>query len=274
MSVHISHSLGISKVSRFQENGTYLLKYPCQSPSECSQYTIYFTPGSYLLEAYGSQGSSPNNSAHSGKGGNGGYSAGVFRTTKNVKLYLHVGAFYSMSSGYNGGGDSNDRGDGRGGGATDFRTLSGKWDENLDSRILVAAGGGGAWYMYDGGNGGGLVGEAIPNGQSIACVGTQDGCVNGTTNRVGVFGKGVGNGFGAGGGGYYGGGSANSCGGGGGSGYIDKVESSPIFQKITSTSSHTGYGEARITILELYFCRTVKHVYCIKHFIFLFIVSI
>ena len=68
MGIRIKHSLGNSKVSRFQENGTYLLEYPCQSPSECSQYTIYFSPGAYLLEVYGSQGSSPNVSTCTGKG--------------------------------------------------------------------------------------------------------------------------------------------------------------------------------------------------------------
>ena len=249
MSILISHAKGISKVKYFANNRSYLLPYPCSTPSTCSQYTITFNPGIYLLEVWGSQRSDV--SGYSGKGGSGGYSAGIFRTFNKTNLYLHVGAFSPDSDGYNGGPNSKNSCDGRGGGATDFRSISGAWNEHFDSRIIVAGSGGGAFENNHGGRGSGLTGESISADGKKACYGTQKGCEGTTTGYdKGSKGKGGGSGAGTGGSGYWGGGNTfNGGGGGGGSGYIGGVISLPYFEKVTSFSDHKGYGEARITII-------------------------
>lgn len=58
-------------------------------------------------------------------------------------------------------------GDGCGGGASDFRTSNGSWDQNFDSRILITGGGGGSYgnsAVYIGGRGGGINGERDSTG--------------------------------------------------------------------------------------------------------------
>lgn len=128
---------------------------------------------------------------------------------------------------------------GTGGGATDIRTGTA-----LNTRILVAGGGGGAGngISYcgggEGGAGGGLTGG---NGNLIACLADQvqngkggsqtsggaGGCIYGNCASAGSLGTGGnagnygGNYGGAGGGGYYGGGGSTGNGGaGGGSSYL------------------------------------------------------
>ena len=268
MSVRIFHAKGTSNVTYSSINKSYSLKYPCENPSECSQYTISFSPGIYVLEAWGSQGG--DSIGYTGKGGKGGYSIGVFKTNKRKNLYLHIGAYSTNSYGYNGGADSYNTHDGRGGGATDFRTVSGNWDQNFESRIIVAGGGGGAYTSKNGGRGGGLEGESLTTGSYRACYGSQDGCIGGNGDKPGTFGKGGGPGAGTGGGGYWGGGgSASGSSGGGGSGYIGGVESLPYILKQTSMSDHSGYGEAKITILMNYNRCTYKRNN--SHFILSFI---
>ena len=271
MSIRIFHANGISKVNYSSLNNSYFLQYPCDSPSECSEYTIIFNPGIYLLEVWGSQGS--DSYGYTGKGGNGGYSIGVFKTNKRKNLYLHIGAYSFSSEGYNGGPNSINPADGRGGGATDFRTISGKWNEHFESRIIVAGGGGGGYVKQNGGRGGGTNGESFQVGSNRPCYGSQDGCLEGINVRNnGTLGKGGGPGAGSGGGGYWGGGNANGCGGGGGSGYVGGVSSLPSFKKLTSFSNHTGFGEARITILMNFKGCTIKKSH--KNFSFCFIVCL
>ena len=247
MSIIYKHNENNLNVEYFSENHSYLFKYPCSSYSTCSPYIITLKSGLYLLETWGSQGSKPTNPSCSGKGGFGGYSAGLYHPKKTTKLYLHIGATNSSGYGYNGGGNSNNENDGRGGGATDFRTKPGEWNQNFDSRIIVAGGGGGGFLNIAGGNGGGNEGSSskISNGNR-ACYGTQNGCIGAVNGyRNGEIGIGATEGAGA-------GGCANSCSGGGGSGYIGGVISNPFFKKVTSFSSHTGFGEARITIIPTY----------------------
>ena len=264
MSVHISHANGISKVNYSSSNNSYFLQYPCESTSECSEYTVSFNPGIYLLEVWGSQGG--DSIGYTGKGGEGGYSIGVFKTNRRKNLYLHIGAYSSNNKGYNGGANSYNTHDGRGGGATDFRLVSGKWDENFDSRIIVAGGGGGGYMGQNGGRGGGTDGESFQVGENRPCYGSQNGCLEGiNVGHNGEFGNGGGSarglgggGYWGGGGGYWGGGDANDCGGGGGSGYVGGVSSLTNFKKLTSFSNHRGFGEARITILMNFDKCTIK----------------
>lgn len=152
-------------------------------------------------------------------------------------LYVEVGG---TGHGFNGGGLSN------GGDASDVRLLAGAQAGSIDSRIIVAGGGGGAG-AYPGGNAGADGGGGTAGGKA----GTQtaggagglgqppDECSDGFPGSLGSGGDGVADffspaAFGGGGGGYYGGGgggSAGGCdfpssyptglgGGGGGSNYV------------------------------------------------------
>lgn len=106
--------------------------------------------------------------------------------------------------------------------ATDIRTISGNWDQNLNTRIAVAAGGGGAGVRSkDDGYGGALVG-----GNGIGFREKDKRGMGGTQTEAGKKG-GFGYGGtaspdgGGGGGGWYGGGAGdNDTGAGGGSSYI------------------------------------------------------
>ena len=198
--------------------------------------------GTYKLETWGAQGgSSLANGEFGNYGGYGGYSVATFHLNKNQVIYAYVGgagvnAILEKDSlgGYNGGGlgtwdKSDDETAGGGGGATDFRFVNGDFDNinSLNSRIIIAGGGGGASWANSGGYGGGFKGGiAGPNGNYSAQ--TSGYKLGVGENAVGV---GASDGIGGGGGGYYGGycgiGSVLGDGtngvsdiGGGGSGYI------------------------------------------------------
>ena len=146
--------------------------------------------GYYKIEAWGAQGGSstldggtrakeniPNSSCElDGEkghctGGRGAYTSGNIYLTKGEKLYIYVGekgatgvVNADANGGWNGGGTgthdhSDDEADGGGGGATDIRLVAGEWDDDnsLNSRIMVAAGGGGASDIHSGLPGGTLV---------------------------------------------------------------------------------------------------------------------
>ncbi len=210
--------------------------------------------GKYDIELWGAQGGE----AIDYNVGLGGYTGGIVNLKRNDDLYVYVGGagsdLYSSvdpsGGGYNGGGhgmniyDNTNRSSG-GGGATDVRYFKRTtptssdllWDSELglNSRVMVAAGAGGASYYADGGNAGGLVGTRATadsgypeynGGGGTQTSGTF--CYTGSYGRTdSYFGKGgVGLSIaGGGGGGYYGGSggtrSNNHDGsGGGGSSYI------------------------------------------------------
>jgi hypothetical protein len=123
--------------------------------------------GYYKLEAWGAQGGVKNNDANKG-----GYTAGTIYLKKDQVIYIYVGqaghspssysggGFISTAKAFNGGGagdispDDTNGGIGcSGGGATDFRLVPGEsdteWDKpvSLNSRIMVAGGGGGAGLL-------------------------------------------------------------------------------------------------------------------------------
>ena len=117
--------------------------------------------GIYKIELWGASGGNGWTSAGGNgycTGGAGAYTSGLINLNSNSKLYVFVGAkgesgdrgkgvksasFNGGGTGGYGGGDDNA---GSGGGATDVRLTDGLWNnpESLNSRIMVAAGGGGA----------------------------------------------------------------------------------------------------------------------------------
>lgn len=114
-----------------------------------SSYYVFSAPvsGVYNIELWGANGASTT----LGTGGIGSYTSGDIRLLANEKLYVYVGGAPSGDNGgYNGGGSitahQSENGGAAGGGATDVRLDSGAWsyDQGLRSRIMVAAGGGGA----------------------------------------------------------------------------------------------------------------------------------
>ena len=137
--------------------------------------------GTYKIELWGASGGNIDKYI----GGKGGYTKGEIKLEKDNKFYIYVGGAGSdtdYSGSYNGGGiisDGQITFGRNGGGATDIRLVNGSWDNfnSLKSRIMVAAGGGGAnfrnvdvsygeWYgAGNGGAGGGLIGI---NGESPA----------------------------------------------------------------------------------------------------------
>lgn len=167
--------------------------------------------GIYKIQLWGAQGGNYDATLF---GGLGGYTEGIVKIKKGMKLYFYVGGQPSSSmtnyiGGWNGGGNvpTDKDEDGRaGGGATDVRTIktsdSSVWNEkkSLASRIMVAAGGGGAAYeasddwRSDGGAAGGLIGYIPENmGGDPNTTGIADSAVknHGTGGRqeIGGFAK-------------------------------------------------------------------------------------
>ena len=254
-------------------------------------YQTFTAPysGVYKIECWGASGGDLNAYV----GGKGAYTNGNILLNKNQILYIYTGEQGGRTiiplTPFNSGSNQVDNGQewqwGRaGGGATDIRLVSGTWNEfnSLKSRIMVAAGGGGANnrncteigsttgpYYGDGngGYGGGLIGGA----------GTTENHVNPLSNVVGGYytdtgatqtaagyytaylpytNSGYGGGFGyssgnaqsGGGGGYYGGATVAHCGGSGGSSFIsgysgcNAIDKSSTFDKITHTGLPNHYS--------------------------------
>ena len=215
--------------------------------------------GTYKIECWGASGGA---AVLSSSEGTAGYVSGVIMLTKNQVLYVYTGQQgkkydnYSSTYMFNGGGYANKLSSGLcgscGGGATDIRTTNGSWDNStsLNSRIMVAAGGGGVrdydthaingcaggLQGYDGnpplatyephqGKGGTqTAGGAIPTQYNTAQNGTA-----GALGKGGIGGHSMGSpetgGGSGGGGGLYGGSGASGLSngvwfGGGGSSYI------------------------------------------------------
>lgn len=216
--------------------------------------------GTYRVELWGASGGN----AGPYMGGKGAYTGGYITLKKNQVLYVYVGGQGTNSTGgYNGGSavaTGQENYGASGGGATDIRLVGGNWDsfDSLKSRIMVAAGGGGANYrnvtsetdqkLYGSGNGGaggGLWGyEGVSesfqssdntsytsaNFHSVGGGGTQvlGGTKNGYNNVPNLVSSAITGGFGSGstleqsggGGGWYTGSQSSNGGAGGGSSYI------------------------------------------------------
>jgi hypothetical protein len=184
-------------------------------------------------------------------GGVGGEVEGDLAVTPGETLYVEVGyhgadvALNATPGGYNGGGAGGSCGSdvpgnfhgASGGGATDIRTIPSGMPGSLESRLVVAGGGGGAGDTADGGSAGqlnaiGPHGGSGGNPMAGGAGGTGD--VNGAGGALGFGGAGATtvSACGAGGGGgYYGGGGGGASGtdptdggsGGGGSNYLGSL---------------------------------------------------
>ena len=213
--------------------------------------------GYYRIQCWGANGgNSTRNGGKGALGGNGGYTSGVIYLEKGEKIYIYVGghgedavAKKDSPNGYNGGGlgtwdHEDDEAAGAGGGATDIRLVANDWDnfESLKSRIMVAAGGGGATNLTAGGAGGGL--EGLTN-RTKSQPGTQK---SGYQFGIGQDGYGTGdsNGVAGSGGGYYGGTTSNYSdnaeAGAGGSSYVSGYEGCNAISK-DSTSENIIHTE-------------------------------
>ncbi len=192
----------------------------------------------------------------------GGYAEGTVAVTPGQTLYVYVGGQPTTTAGgFNGGGAGDGAGKG-GGGGTDVRTIS----NDLNSRLVVAGGGGGAGYWSNlhviggvggGQNGGnGLRSPSDPGGLGA----TQSGpgasgtCINfNVTSMAGGFGFGGTplsfncgcEGYGGGGGWYGGAGSGNCRGGGGGSGYVIPAATNVVY----NAGVQAGHGKVVINYL-------------------------
>ena len=237
----------------------------------------YIVPvaGKYKIECWGAQGGGVSPAA----GGKGGYTYGEISLSKNKALYIYVGQcqngdgvcfnngmqkrYFTLSgtrSGYAW----------PGGGATDIRILGGDWNnfEGLKSRIMVAAGGGGACTYYlnvPGSDAGGLTGingqlkwdgtkaNALTSTGGEQIQGGYDGTFNGgtikytTRNKFGYSYLSVSSNLGGGGNGYYSGGSGGHGmgtvgSGAGGSSFISGYQGCDAITEESTESNimHTG----------------------------------
>ena len=172
LTANTASTLNVSCSKEYKYKGT---------PNYAYAYTgseqTFTTPSTapYLVECWGAQGGNMDKYS----GGKGGYVAGIITLSSGTTLYAYVGG---QAQAFNGAGISSSiqislHYGNSGGGATGFRLVKGStWKEfnSLKSRIIVAAGGGGANYrnypvdngedkttIYgegDGGYGGGLTG--------------------------------------------------------------------------------------------------------------------
>lgn len=147
------------ELNRYNESAT-TLAYKDGTTGE-AEAQIYTVPsgqsGWYKIELWGASGG--NATSETGEvraGGKGAYTSGLIYLTENQKLYFYIGGTTTNSSGgANGGGTGAGKGMG-GGGSTDVRIKSGAWDNDasLRTRLMVAAGGGGAEGFKQGAAGG------------------------------------------------------------------------------------------------------------------------
>ena len=195
-----------------------------------------FTPGKYLIELWGANGGASTFAHH--EGGLGGYVSGILSIKSFLNAYFCIGTKGGDQNGgkggkggFNGGGDAGDdtvdgnSAAGGGGGATDMRLSNNEClnMEGLKSRILIAAGGGGASSNSIQGHAGGLEGD--PGGSISMPVPNQ---TYGYDLGKGESGYDSNDPTGGGGGGYYGGFSSflqkTGIGGSGGSSFISGYE--------------------------------------------------
>jgi len=199
--VNIASTIPVKAEVLYSKNYNYTGNY--------ETFTVPY-PGDYKIELWGAEGAPRGGGTK--KGGAGGYTSGTIRLNKGEKLYIYVGGYNVLN--FNSC-PTDAGGLGRGGGSTDVRLLSGTWNDpkSLASRIMVAAGGGGAGWDAAGGAAGGLSGVSGNNwrydwsGKGATQTAGGNGGANFASARgsFGIAGSSVGGGTG--GGGYYGGGS-------------------------------------------------------------------
>ena len=290
---------------------TFKLK--CDNPSNfdvCPPYSVTLRPGKYQFDCFGGSSSTTGSSLI----GYGAHVSGIILLFKPKIFYIYVGGqgqryYFNQANkispgGYNGGGNGGYGAyysDGKaykqsgcsGGGATDIRTIGGRWNDSssLASRVIVAGAAGG-WHVSSlkGGDGGGLEGqEAYDFSKRIIKGGSkssgsylgagQSGASKNTYMSCGAEGN-----SGAG-GGYYGGlasattGLNSNSAGSGGSSFISGYQSLPVINNIVfsspkmingSIAKHIGDGLATITYLSIFSQRYKTYLKC--RWIFIYII--
>ena len=256
----------IGKLKVIEKTSSLTFKYPCDNSIVCTPYKLVLNPGVYKFECWGSIGQQWGGVSKPGKGA---YTRGTIFIPKTREMYVYVGAnglFNSMKEATKIKGIL-------GGGATDVRLekSSNWWDlQSLKSRIMVAAGGGGAeWKNSIGGNGGELTGNYSISAKyntneapifDEKCEGATQtsgtSCPNlgmyesrtGSFGSAGVLDSNSPDWGGSGGGGYYGGSSYNySFAGSGGSSFIsghkgcNAVNESEGIQHANSPNHYSGF---------------------------------
>ncbi len=232
---------GYARITRLSDGKVYNFDYT-GSPQT---FTIP-SSGKYSIECWGAAGgdtASPvgSNRTMAGRSGRGGYTYGEVSLNDGYTLYVYVGgagkygagtnSYGGPLGGWNGGGNGGNKNSGSGGGATDVRTKNGAWnsEESLNSRIMVAGGGGGVDDA-----GGTLNGANDGRGGAGGNIVSEGAYINGVLNRAYFASQTYGAAFGiggnvttntdtgGGGGGWYGGQPSNNYNGGagGGSSYI------------------------------------------------------
>ena len=258
----------------------------------CQPYTVTLTPGTYIFELWGASGG-----ATSVKGGNGAFVSAVLKLKNKQTFQVHVGGkgedgsknFSRTNSSCNGGASGGKPSDsiyysgGAGGGATDVRL-----NDSIDSRILVASGGGGAGHAAQGGDGGALESSPVRNSKGAT---QTDGFSKGAgqPGRDATPASGGSEGNGGGGGGYFGGfscqetGVNTAAGGTGGSSFISGYKknnyvshysfTNPIMLSGSQTVKYKENGYAIITRLENIFITCKINVGIRNNILFMILIS-
>lgn len=147
------------ELNRYNENATnFAFKDGTSGEAVSQTYTVPSgQSGWYKIELWGASGGSTTSETGVVRaGGKGAYTSGLIYLAENDEVYFYIGGTTTNSSGgANGGGAGAGKGMG-GGGSTDVRIKSGEWndDKSLRTRLMVAAGGGGAEGFKEGATGG------------------------------------------------------------------------------------------------------------------------
>lgn len=146
--------------------------------------------GRYKVELWGAQGGAYGSYLSAGA-----YTSGDIELTKDENLYVYVGRHgmdssrYVFNYGYQNYGNT-------GGGSTDIRVTGGNWDNttSLNSRIMVAAGGGGAGGLnsYDSGTPYGGAAGGLSGYRGGPCISNKTTTHNGATGATQTSGHGFG----------------------------------------------------------------------------------
>ncbi len=148
------------ELNRYNENATnFAFKDGASGEAVSQTYTVPSgQSGWYKIELWGASGGSTisETTGEVRAGGKGAYTSGLIYLAENDEVYFYIGGTTTNSNGgANGGGAGAGKGKG-GGGSTDVRIKSGEWndDQSLRTRLMVAAGGGGAEGFKEGATGG------------------------------------------------------------------------------------------------------------------------
>lgn len=175
-----------------------------QTDDKQGRYIFFLKPGTYNIELYGAQGGAYENNAHNG--GEGAYVNGTISIVGGRHFYAYVGGQGTNNKnpnggGFNGGGNGDNNNFIGGGGSSDLRI-----DENdIEDRIIVAAGGSGTSSKLNGAPVGDVFGYCLYDDEKVSpshAVGQNDGNIDG----IGSTGPNVDLSYGSGGGGGFKGG--------------------------------------------------------------------